>query len=89
MSTYLPKDSTGGSAYQDGGGLYALGLIHANHGANITEYLLNQLKEATSEVCWGAMWGGGGANHRVLVWSSVQPSMPTMGLTSLNIYSTS
>ncbi|XP_071497720.1 26S proteasome non-ATPase regulatory subunit 1-like [Diadema antillarum] len=50
MSTYLPKDSTPGSAYQDGGGLYALGLIHANHGANIIEYLLTQLKEATSEM---------------------------------------
>ncbi|XP_063967026.1 26S proteasome non-ATPase regulatory subunit 1-like [Lytechinus pictus] len=50
MSTYLPKDSTGGSTYQDGGGLYALGLIHANHGGNIIEYLLGQLKEATSEM---------------------------------------
>ena len=41
---------TGGSPYSEGGGLYALGLIHANHGANITEYLLNQLKDATDEV---------------------------------------
>ena len=50
MSTYLPKDSSSSSAYSEGGGLYALGLIHANHGGEITEYLVNQLKDATSEV---------------------------------------
>lgn len=51
MSTYLPKDSNSNSAYQEGGGLYALGLIHANHGkGKISEYLLEQLKSATSEV---------------------------------------
>jgi 26S proteasome regulatory subunit N2 len=51
MSTYLPKDSSGGSSYQEGGGLYAIGLIHANHGAGkITEYLQNQLASATNEV---------------------------------------
>ncbi|XP_048588551.1 26S proteasome non-ATPase regulatory subunit 1 [Nematostella vectensis] len=50
MSSYLPKDGTGGSAYQEGGGLYALGLIHVNHGGNITEYLLQQLKEATTDM---------------------------------------
>ena len=52
MSTYLPKDSSGGSAYQEGGGLYALGLIHANHGrGQIMEYLHDQLSGATNEVC--------------------------------------
>lgn len=50
MSSYLPKESGPGSGYTEGGGLYALGLIHANHGASITEYLLNQLKDASSEV---------------------------------------
>ncbi len=50
MSTYLPKDTGPGSAYQEGGGLYALGLIHANHGANIIDYLLGQLKEASTDV---------------------------------------
>lgn len=50
MQSYLPKDSAGtSSGYAEGGGLYALGLIHANHGGEITEYLLGQLKEATSE----------------------------------------
>lgn len=32
-----------------GGGLMALGLIHANHGKSIIDYLLNQLKGATNE----------------------------------------
>ncbi|UYV60263.1 PSMD1 [Cordylochernes scorpioides] len=50
MSSYLPKDSGPGSGYTEGGGLYALGLIHANHGAAITDYLLGQLKEANNEV---------------------------------------
>ena len=54
MSTYLPKESGPASTYSEGGGLYALGLIHANHGGEITEYLLNQLKEATNDV--SAMW---------------------------------
>ncbi|KAG0425990.1 hypothetical protein HPB47_026873, partial [Ixodes persulcatus] len=50
MSSYLPKESGPGSGYTEGGGLYALGLIHANHGAAITDYLLGQLKEATNEI---------------------------------------
>lgn len=29
--------------------MYALGLIHANHGGNIIEYLMSQLKEAQNE----------------------------------------
>jgi len=50
MQSYLPKDSTGtSSGYAEGGGLYALGLIHANHGGEITEYLLGQVKDAGSE----------------------------------------
>lgn len=50
MQSYLPTYSAGtSSGYAEGGGLYALGLIHANHGGEITEYLLGQVKEATSE----------------------------------------
>ncbi len=51
MATYLPKDTSPGSAYQEGGGLYALGLIHANHGGDIIDYLLSQLKSASNDVC--------------------------------------
>lgn len=50
MSQYLPKDMGPGSSYSEGGGLYALGLIHANHGGEITDYLLNQLKEASTDM---------------------------------------
>ena len=50
MQSYLPKDSSCiSSGYAEGGGLYALGLIHANHGGDITEYLLGQVKDAGSE----------------------------------------
>jgi 26S proteasome regulatory subunit N2 len=53
MSAYLPKDSTGNSPYAEGGGLYALGLIHANHGGDIIEYLINQLRthSTQTDVC--------------------------------------
>jgi len=50
MGSYLPKDGGSGSAYQEGGGLYALGLIHSNHGESIKEYLLQQLKNSTTDM---------------------------------------
>nr|VZI33130.1 unnamed protein product [Spirometra erinaceieuropaei] len=62
MSAYLPKDASGssGSVYTEGGGLFALGLIHANHGGTMTEYLLTQCKEAVAEpVRHGACLGLG------------------------------
>ncbi|CAF1200527.1 unnamed protein product [Rotaria sordida] len=49
MSAYLPKDSTGNSSYAEGGGLYALGLIHANHGGDIIDYLINQLRSNSTQ----------------------------------------
>lgn len=53
MRSYLPpreNSSSGSSGYSEGGGLFALGLIHANHGAAINDYLLGQLKDAHNEV---------------------------------------
>ncbi|KAJ8892178.1 hypothetical protein PR048_004758 [Dryococelus australis] len=50
MQSYLPREVGTGSGYSEGGGLYALGLIHANHGAAITDYLLGQLKDAQNEM---------------------------------------
>lgn len=50
MQSYLPKEVGPSSGYSEGGGLYALGLIHANHGANITDYLLGQVKDAQNEM---------------------------------------
>jgi 26S proteasome regulatory subunit N2 len=44
MQNYLPKDSANSSGYAEGGCLYALGLIHANHGGEITDYLLGQVR---------------------------------------------
>lgn len=50
MQSYLPRETGPTSGYYEGGGLYALGLIHANHGAVINDYLLGQLKDATNEM---------------------------------------
>ncbi|XP_060523239.1 26S proteasome non-ATPase regulatory subunit 1 [Cylas formicarius] len=50
MQSYLPKEVGPSSGYSEGGGLYALGLIHANHGAKIMDYLLGQLKDAQNEM---------------------------------------
>merc|ERR1719369_1487499 len=50
MQAYLPRDVSSGSGYAEGGSLYALGLIHANHGGKIIQYLFDKLKEATNEM---------------------------------------
>ncbi|KAL1935717.1 hypothetical protein VTP01DRAFT_4857 [Rhizomucor pusillus] len=51
LSPYLPQEgATGGSVYSEGGSLYALGLINANHGAGVLDYLNNALKNSQSEV---------------------------------------
>ena len=39
-----------GSSYSEGGSLFALGLIHANHGAGVLDYLRNALKNTQTEV---------------------------------------
>lgn len=51
LEPYLPKDSvSSGSHYEQGGSLYALGLIYANHGGDVLDYLLEQFQNATEEV---------------------------------------
>lgn len=50
MQSYLPKEAGPSSGFSEGGGLFALGLIHANHGAAIIDYLLGQLKDAQNEM---------------------------------------
>ncbi|TPX45587.1 hypothetical protein SeMB42_g03942 [Synchytrium endobioticum] len=50
LGPYLPQDGVSGSAYSEGGALFALGLIHANHGAGVIDYLTNALKNTQSEV---------------------------------------
>ncbi|CAG8556740.1 11970_t:CDS:10, partial [Acaulospora colombiana] len=46
LQPYLPQEGTSGSPYSEGGSLFALGLIHANHGAGVLEYLREALKNA-------------------------------------------
>lgn len=88
MSSYLPKDNGPGSGYTEGGGLYALGLIHANHGGAIIDYLLNQLKGATNEaVKHGGCLGLGLAamgTHRNDCYEQVSNG-PVHGIASTNL----
>jgi len=47
LEPYLPSGSNvGQSPYQEGGALYALGLIHANHGQNQIPFLTDALRNA-------------------------------------------
>lgn len=52
MAPYLPQSGAvgGGSPYSEGGALYALGLIHANHGEGIKQFLRESLRNTGSEV---------------------------------------
>lgn len=47
LSSYLPQPGNAASgAYSESGSLYALGLIHANHGQKVVDYLLKAIEEA-------------------------------------------
>ncbi|CAI5472971.1 unnamed protein product [Closterium sp. Yama58-4] len=70
MAPYLPHGAGGsagaaagglsGSAYSEGGALYALGLIHANHGESIKGFLLESLRNTSNEtIQHGACLGVG------------------------------
>ncbi|THG05444.1 hypothetical protein TEA_001839 [Camellia sinensis var. sinensis] len=52
MAPYLPQSGAGGggSPYSEGGALYALGLIHANHGEGIKQFLRDSLCSTNVEV---------------------------------------
>lgn len=52
MAPYLPQSGAGGggSPYSEGGALYALGLIHANHGEGIKQFLRDSLRSTNVEV---------------------------------------
>ncbi|KAL5998534.1 26S proteasome non-ATPase regulatory subunit 1 A [Asimina triloba] len=51
MAPYLPQSGAvgGGSPYSEGGALYALGLIHANHGEGIKQFLRESLSNTNVE----------------------------------------
>lgn len=48
LEPYLPTNGSAGSPYQEGGALYALGLIHSSHGSDKIEYLTKALSTAMS-----------------------------------------
>ena len=54
MGPFLPREGGGGgqrpSPYTEGGALYALGLIHANHGDDILPFLLESSRSSNNEV---------------------------------------
>ncbi|KAG4302880.1 hypothetical protein PCK1_000823 [Pneumocystis canis] len=50
LSPYLPQENVSGSPYSEGGSLFALGLIHTNHGKSVLDFLRNQLKNTQSEI---------------------------------------
>lgn len=50
MAPYLPRNGASGSPYSEGGALYALGLIYANHGSEVRGFLLDSLRGSSHEV---------------------------------------
>ncbi|KAI9796755.1 MAG: proteasome regulatory particle base subunit [Piccolia ochrophora] len=51
LEPYLPRDAVvAGSVYSQGGSLFALGLIYANHGTRVLDYLRDQFRKASEEV---------------------------------------
>ena len=53
MGPFLPREGSSGmrpSPYTEGGALYALGLIHANHGEGILSFLLESSRSSNNEV---------------------------------------
>ncbi|CAO3657434.1 unnamed protein product [Mucor hiemalis] len=51
LAPYLPQEGiSGNSSYSEGGSLYALGLINANHGAEVLNFLKNALKDTSDDV---------------------------------------
>ncbi|PWN48456.1 putative RPN2-26S proteasome regulatory subunit [Violaceomyces palustris] len=61
LRPYLPQEVSS-SVYSEGGSLFALGLIHANHGAEVMDLLKNTLKNNPAEIVQhGAALGLGAA----------------------------
>ena len=50
MAPYLPRNGQSGSPFSEGGALYALGLIHANHGQQVRQFLLEALRTTSNEL---------------------------------------
>lgn len=50
LAPYLPQEGVSNSPYSEGGSLFALGLINANHGAGVLDYLKNALNHTQNEI---------------------------------------
>jgi 26S proteasome regulatory subunit N2 len=51
LKPYLPNEGVASSVYSESGALFALGLIHANHGSGaVLDYLRAELSKSTDEV---------------------------------------
>ncbi|PUU77052.1 armadillo-type protein [Tuber borchii] len=51
LEPYLPQEGVStGSPYSQGGSLYALGLIYANHGTDVLDFLRKQFKGTSDEM---------------------------------------
>ena len=50
LSPYLPSSASSTSPYSEGGSLYAIGMMHSNHSAGITDFILNFLMTTQNEV---------------------------------------
>lgn len=62
LRPYLPQEGVTSSVYSEGGSLFALGLIHSNHGAEVMDLLTNTLKSNPAEIVQhGAALGLGAA----------------------------
>ena len=51
MRPYLPRDGISGSPYSEGGALYALGLMYSSYDQANKAFLLQSLRDSSSEVC--------------------------------------
>ena len=50
MRPYLPRDGISGSPYSEGGALYALGLMYSSYDRANKAFLLQSLRDSSSEV---------------------------------------
>ena len=50
MRPYLPRDGISGSPYSEGGALYALGLMYSSYDQANKAFLLQSLRDSSSEV---------------------------------------
>ncbi len=55
MRPYLPREGMSSSPYSEGGALYALGLMYSNYDQSNKAFLLQSLRDSSSEVRHSAL----------------------------------